>query len=35
MKTSNRKVAESKVGTRTIKFGNSSAMVWNTKRRYK
>jgi len=35
MKTSNRTVAESKVGTKTLKFSNSSAIVWNTKRRYK
>jgi len=27
MKTSNRTVAESKVGTKTLKFSNSSAIV--------
>ncbi len=35
MKTSNRKAMESKVGTKTLKFGNTSAIVWNTKRRYR
>ncbi len=36
MKTSYRKTGiESKVGTITKTFGNTSAMVWNLKRRYK
>lgn len=36
MKTSYRKIAaESKVGTLTKTFGNTSAIVWNSKRRYK
>ncbi len=35
MKTNNRVVVESKVGTKTLKFGNASSMVWNTKRRFK
>ena len=35
MKTSNRTVKESKVGTKTLKFGNASSLVWNTKRRYR
>ncbi|REE27782.1 hypothetical protein DFQ09_101621 [Winogradskyella pacifica] len=35
MKTSNRTVTESKVGTKTLKFSNASSLVWNTKRRYR
>ncbi len=36
MKTSYSKIAkESKIGTTTKIFGNTSAIVWNTKRRYK
>ena len=35
MRTSNQKVTESKVGTKTIQFSNASSIVWNTKRRYK
>jgi len=35
MKTNTRVPAENKVGTKTIKFGNASSIVWNTKRRYK
>ncbi len=35
MKTTNRVIGESKVGTKTIKFGNASSIVWNTKRRFK
>ncbi|RED46612.1 hypothetical protein DFQ10_101383 [Winogradskyella eximia] len=35
MKTSSRIKTESKVGTKTLKFGFANSMVWNTKRRYK
>ena len=36
MKTTYSKIAkESKIGTITKIFGNTSAIVWNTKRRYK
>ena len=35
MKTINRTIGENKVGTKTLKFGNASSIVWNTKRRYK
>jgi hypothetical protein len=35
MKTSNQKVAESKVGVITKTFSNASSIVWNSKRRYK
>ena len=35
MKTSNRIVVESKVGTKTKTFSNASSIVWNSKRRFK
>jgi len=35
MNTNNRKAIESKVGTKTLKFSNTSAIIWNTRRRYK
>ena len=33
--TTNRKVRESKVGTKTNKFSNTSSLVWNSKRRFR